>query len=700
MAMPGDPADRPQDTAAVAFSTEDMDHELNRLSMHGMVAWLGKDRPKVEPEVIKKAICQQFAVRPEDVTVVKHFPEDFFCDFKHRHQRDEAAGQGRFPYGNLDIHTRPWQLATHGDICDLKYHVRLCLEGIPLQAWNENIAKRAVARSCDLHYVEQASLDREDTRALCLWAWTHNPSDIPKVTWLTLSCRKAEFHNGPPARGRRGLTFRVLVHLDLVEDPPGAHGRTPPRAYTWRYGVVDGERAPRDRLDPPPSEVRSSNRRDDDDDDDRRGRRGHRDDTWSSRLLRSLSRAPRERERERSESRRGSRRHRSPDHGGRRRPLLRTDAAGTESSELLLERHASETPRRLVTDTVRLTGAVRPTQAPRRPPMRGRSRERTPHRRRHRLARSEPRPRTARSESPQPRLRCKSPDLGGSVSNNRHPSPSPPKVRAIHVYTERRPPSMDSSETWPPPSAPSHREPATPSADALQNITRSVSPSASPPPSRSPVLQAPPRVVLDPAACQREASSILPTGRRFCPGRVYSRRTRAGTSTRPKLTGSGQVLRFRPGFVYSRRRVTGPSVPRPVQAVVEAEVAAADNTTNNDSLPVSQFIAGISQPLPQPLLQVPTRRTSPPQRRKKAMAPTRRSVRIASRCWPKGDTQARARQVLIKKLGILDGEDVSSDDLLLHYFSLFKGPLTDAVIRALSALCGVDAAAAAPTAQA
>lgn len=82
------------------------------------------------------------------------------------------------------------------------------------------------------------------------------------------------------------------------------------------------------------------------------------------------------------------------------------------------------------------------------------------------------------------------------------------------------------------------------------------------------------------------------------------------------------------------------------------------------------------------------------------MAPTRRSVRIASRCWPKGDTQARARQVLIKKLGILDGEDVSSDDLLLHYFSLFKGPLTDAVIRALSALCGVDAAAAAPTAQA
>jgi hypothetical protein len=143
MARPGDLADRPQDTAAVAFSTDEMDRELNHLSMHGLVVWLGKDRPEVELAVIKKAIYHRFTVRPEDVTVVKHFPEDFFVDFTHRHQRDEVASQERFPYGNLDIHTRPWQLLTHGDICDLKYHVRL--EGIPLQAWNESIAKRVVA---------------------------------------------------------------------------------------------------------------------------------------------------------------------------------------------------------------------------------------------------------------------------------------------------------------------------------------------------------------------------------------------------------------------------------------------------------------------------------------------------------------------------------------------------------------------------
>jgi hypothetical protein len=86
-----------------------------------------------------------------------------------------------------------------------------------------------------------------------------------------------------------------------------------------------------------------------------------------------------------------------------------------DNTVLSLEHPASETP-------------CHPAETPRQPPMRGRSRERTPHRKRHRQARSEPRARTTHSESPLPRHRCKSPDVGDSASNNRHPSPSPPKV--------------------------------------------------------------------------------------------------------------------------------------------------------------------------------------------------------------------------------------------------------------------------------
>ena len=51
----------------------------------------------------------------------------------------------------------------------------------------------------------------------------------------------------------------------------------------------------------------------------------------------------------------------------------------------------------------------------------------------------------------------------------------------------------------------------------------------------------------------------------------------------------------------------------------------------------------------------------------------------------------------MKRLGILDMEGLSHDDALLCYFGLFKGPLTDDTVKAMTALCGLDAEAALPT---
>jgi hypothetical protein len=185
MAQPGDPALRPEDTSAVAASNSVMEVELDRLSACAVVACLGRDTDDVAPERVKKAFCSRLGVRPEHVKVTRHHPEDFLVDFTYPHLRDAAVELQRLPVGNLNIRIKPWRALPYGDHCDLRHHVRLCLEGIPAHAWNESIAKRTVARACDLDYVDKRSLHRDDTRALCLWAWTYNPSDIPKVTWLT-----------------------------------------------------------------------------------------------------------------------------------------------------------------------------------------------------------------------------------------------------------------------------------------------------------------------------------------------------------------------------------------------------------------------------------------------------------------------------------------------------------------------------------
>ena len=127
-------------------------------------------------------------------------------------------------------------------------------------------------------------------------------------------------------------------------------------------------------------------------------------DNWSSRLFRSLSRAPK-RGRERSESRRGHHQDRSSTAGGHRRPLGDCDD---------------------VCDMVRRAPGATST-----PGVRGRSRERQSYRRTSRRARSEPRPhRAARTATPEDRPRCNPASKLDKAGGDHHSSPQPPKIRA------------------------------------------------------------------------------------------------------------------------------------------------------------------------------------------------------------------------------------------------------------------------------
>jgi hypothetical protein len=49
----------------------------------------------------------------------------------------------------------------------------------------------------------------------------------------------------------------------------------------------------------------------------------------------------------------------------------------------------------------------------------------------------------------------------------------------------------------------------------------------------------------------------------------------------------------------------------------------------------------------------------------------RKSVRIAAKCWPRGDTQEHAWQLLMKHLGVLEEDDLTPDDQFLRYINLF-----------------------------
>lgn len=287
----------------VISSTPAMEASAVSLSNLGALVWIGGNRPRVNAAEIRNALANKFVIDRKYIKVVPHYPEDFFALFTHPHHCDIAtASPGRFSHGGLDIHVTKWRPEANADLVEAYYHVHLCIENLSLHAWCDEVATQVLGPDTFLHYFDVATVQREDSSTLSLWAWSANPSAITKVLRLTITGNQpAGYSNGPSATvGRRGLKRRLLVHLDLVEDfTPDINGNIPrrPRSshpFSITLGVIDGESRTRDR-----SEV-AVRRRDEDQDRDRhnddrdRGRRGRdeRPSSWRDRFFRSRSRAP------------------------------------------------------------------------------------------------------------------------------------------------------------------------------------------------------------------------------------------------------------------------------------------------------------------------------------------------------------------------------------------------------------------------
>lgn len=119
----------------------------------------------------------------------------------------------------------------HADVIDFYHHVHLCIEGVELNDWTDDIASQILGPKTVFHYFDIATLMKEDATALKLWAWSADPNKIPKVQYVTV-VPKPEVGNGGASSsstvGRRGLVRRAIVHLDLHEDyTPDRDGRPP-----------------------------------------------------------------------------------------------------------------------------------------------------------------------------------------------------------------------------------------------------------------------------------------------------------------------------------------------------------------------------------------------------------------------------------------------------------------------------------------
>jgi hypothetical protein len=116
-------------------------------------------------------------------------------------------------------------------------------------------------------FVEEDSIDRLDQHAYRCWAFCKDPSRLSQVVFLSLSDfergsnQSAQIHVVRPRGFMHSHVFKVLIHIDVVEDLAFYHfpqeelladGKVPWKEFAWKSGVPNGELDEED-LHPPPS---------------------------------------------------------------------------------------------------------------------------------------------------------------------------------------------------------------------------------------------------------------------------------------------------------------------------------------------------------------------------------------------------------------------------------------------------------------
>jgi hypothetical protein len=205
---------------------------------------------------IEDLIVNRLRLQSGDVAVIVHQPEPFLVRFANSDLCAAARDLGRFQGNGIDICLRPWRSLTHALGMRVFYRVRLYLDGVPDHAWTPDIIERVIGHHCALDNIRTDLVQPTDTRHIDLWAWTADPSKIPKRVWLIFTHGPADASSfsvstTKPEPWHQGVRYPILLHLGVLEDytaasddleralndPAFAPVRRP---FVWRYGVPDG----------------------------------------------------------------------------------------------------------------------------------------------------------------------------------------------------------------------------------------------------------------------------------------------------------------------------------------------------------------------------------------------------------------------------------------------------------------------------
>jgi hypothetical protein len=231
--------------------TQEIRDRIDFFESRSLIVWIGRNRPNTDTAHVVEAFMSRFDLNQSSIQVSRHNPVDFLVSILDRDVFEEVAGRDSFTHGGRQFRLRRWSPKDQANRAAMRYHVRLCLEGLPLHLWSETFAAAVIGRSCSLHFAEERSRRREATDLFELMAWTADPVAIPLHVWLTVtdsdpsgqSSTRVVVYRQRPSEPRRGMVYDVIIHIISVEDTRrcGPDGRPHFYPFCFTLGAADAD---------------------------------------------------------------------------------------------------------------------------------------------------------------------------------------------------------------------------------------------------------------------------------------------------------------------------------------------------------------------------------------------------------------------------------------------------------------------------
>jgi hypothetical protein len=265
---PGDPRARPARAVCAISATGSIRRRRDELISKAVVCSFDGNSHEVDMLSAGDMLREAFDLHHGQYQLVKHFPEQFFIIFSESRIKQWALDRRSVSYRGRVFHFGDWSEESYARKTNFEFRVKVRVEGIPVHCWGEEVAARALGKSCAIHYVQERSRRKERTRSFDLWAWCSDPCDIPKEVSLSVAEPDRElpppgaplplvgvFHELPTDL-KEGHVYTIRNHIEVVEDLSFIRGRDaregptcrrPRREFVWSYGVPDSIGEKRER---------------------------------------------------------------------------------------------------------------------------------------------------------------------------------------------------------------------------------------------------------------------------------------------------------------------------------------------------------------------------------------------------------------------------------------------------------------------